>query len=448
MAGLSVSLYTALQTLQNTQTEIQTASNNISNAATTGYAEETAVQTENPAVLTTSGWLGTGATISRITSARNQFLEQQLMSAMSDDSQYSSLSTQLTAIQSACADSGDDGISQALGNFFSAWSTLPQDPTGLTGQTAVYSAAQNLASAVQSTYNQLNQIATQMPGQIENTVNQANALIAQIAQLNTSIAQSQTPTGQANQLSDQRYQAMDSLAQLIPVSFSQDPATGMVTVTTTDASGSLRVVSGGTATPLPTSLASPITSTITGGQLGGLLTAQTDLNGYIGQLNTFTSTLMSQVNNISEGSEGNPPNPALAVFSAVSGSEASSITASTTFMGGLTAAELSSSAQAIADLQNSQVTFTDGTNVTNATPEQYLSNIQQNVGDDVQQANNNQSFYDALKTQLQTQQQSVSGVSTDQEMVNVIQDQQVYEEAAKVVETVSSLMSDVISMVT
>ena len=253
MAGLSVTLYTALQTLQNTQVEIQVASNNISNATTPGYAEETAVQTENQPVLTTSGWLGTGATITQITSARDQFLEQQLMNAMSDDSQYTSLSSELTSIQSACSDSGDNGISQALGNFFDSWSTLAQNPTGLSGQTGVYSAAQNLASAVQSTYNQLNQIATQIPGQIQNTVSQANALINQIAQLNLSIAQSQTPTCQANELSDQRYQAMDSLAQLIPVSFSQDPATGMVTVNTTDAGGSLTVVSGATATPITTS---------------------------------------------------------------------------------------------------------------------------------------------------------------------------------------------------
>ncbi len=436
MAGLSVTLYTALQTLENTQTELQTASNNISNAATTGYSEETAVQTSNPSVHTTSGWLGTGATVSQITSARNQFLEQQLMNAMSDNSQYTSLSTELTSIQSACSDSGSDGISQALGNFFDAWSTLTQNPTGLSEQTGVYSAAKDLASAVQSTYNQLNQIATQIPGQVQDTVNQANQLIDQIAQLNSAIAQSQTPTCQANQLSDERYQAMDSLAKLIPVSFSQDPATGMVTVNTTDASGSLTVVSGGTGTHITTS------STITGGQLGALLTAKTDLSGYISQLNTFTSTLMSKVNSISEGSEGGNPVPALAVFN---GADASSITASTTFLSGPTSSELSSSALAIANLQDNQVTFTDGTI---ATPEQYLGNIQQTVGNDVQQANNNQSFYNALQTQLQTQQQSLSGVSTDQEMVNVIQDQQIYEEAAKVVQTVSNLMSAVISMVT
>jgi flagellar hook-associated protein 1 FlgK len=207
----------------------------------------------------------------------------------------------------------------------------------------------------------------------------------------------------------------------------------MVTVNTTTADGLLPVVSGATAFPI---LAS---SFFTGGQLGGLQTAQGNLAEYISQLNTFTSTLMTQVNTISEGK---PPNAALAVFS---GAGASSITASTTFLSGQTSADLSSCAQAMGDLQDSQVSFSGGIT---ATLEQYLSNIQQNVGDDVQQANNNQSFYNSLQTQLQTQQQSVSGVSTDQEMINVIQEQQVYEEAAKVVETVSNLMNAVLSMVT
>ena len=287
MAGLTVSLYTAAQTLQNTQLELQTSSNNISNASTTGYATETAVQMENPSIDTMSGWLGTGASVTQITQARDQFLEQQLMSAMSGDSQYTSLSTQLTSIQSACADSGSDGISEALGNFFDSWNTLTQSPTGLSEQTGVYSAAQALASAVQSTYSQLNAISTQMPGQIDNTVNQANTLINQIAQLNVAIAQDQSSTNQPNDLIDQRYEAMDSLSKLIPVSFSQDPASGMVTVTTTTTGGPLTVVSGATA---PIRSRQP--TAVTGGQLGGLQTAKTDLTGYIAQLNTFTSTLI------------------------------------------------------------------------------------------------------------------------------------------------------------
>ena len=430
MAGLTVSLYTAAQTLQNTQLELQTASNNISNASTTGYATETAVQTANPSVDTMSGWLGNGASVTQITQARDQFLEQQLMNATSGDSQYTSLSTQLTSIQSACADSGSDGISEALGNFFNSWNTLTQSPTGLSEQTGVYSAAQSLASAVQTSYSQLNQISTQMPGQIDNTVNQANSLINQIAQLNVSIAQDQSSTNQPNDLIDQRYEAMDSLAKLIPVSFSQDPASGMVTVTTTTTSGSLTVVSGAT-TPTPIT----DTTAVTGGQLGGLQTAQTDLTGYISKLNTFASTLISQVNTISTDNGGT------AIFN---GTDASTITANTSFMSAQTSAQLTATAQAMSNLQDNPVTFTDGTV---ATPEEYLSNIQQTIGDDVQQANNNQTFYDSLQTQLQSQQQSVSGVSVDQEMINVIQDQQVYEAAAKVVATVDTLMTTAIDMV-
>ena len=87
----------------------------------------------------------------------------------------------------------------------------------------------------------------------------------------------------------------------------------------------------------------------------------------------------------------------LAVFS---GADASSITAYTTFLSGPDFGPIDrSGAQAMANLQDNQVTFTDGTV---ATPEEYLSNIQQTVGDDVQQANNNQTFYDSLQTQLQT----------------------------------------------
>jgi len=221
---------------------------------------------------------------------------------------------------------------------------------------------------------------------------------------------------------------MDNLSQLIPVSFSTG-SSGMVTVTTNEASGPVTIVSGGTATDISTS------STVTGGQLGGLLQAQTDLNGYMTDLNTFASSLISQVNHL-HNANGGPD-----VFT---GTDASSITASTTFLSGQSSADEGSRALAIANLQDSQITFSDGST---GTLQNYLSNIQEQIGNDTQQATDNSNFYQALQTELQNQQQSYSGVSLDEEMVNVIQDQQVYQAAAKVVETVSSLMSTVISMV-
>ena len=429
MAGLTLTLDTSEQTLLNTQLEIQTASNNISNANNTWYARETAVQTDNPAIQTTFGWLGTGASVTQITQARDQYLDGQVLNATSDYSQYSNLQTQLQSIQSVASDSGSTGISQALGAFFDSWDTLSQDPSDISAQSAVYQAAQNLASNIQSTYNQLDEIATNdIPGQIQDTVNQANSLIDQIAQLNTAIAQSSAGTPQPNTLIDQRYEAMDSLSQLIPVSFTTG-ASGMINVDTTDSNGPLTIVSGGTGTHIATS------TTITGGELGGLLQAQTDLNGYMTGLNNFASTLISQVNALPE------PNGGPDVFT---GTDASTITASTTFLNNQTSADITSRALAISNLQDNPINFPDGTT---GTFQDYLSNIQEQIGNDTQQATNNANFYQAMQTQLQNQQQSYSGVSLDEEMVNVIQDQQVYQAAAKVIQTVSDLMSTVTSMV-
>ncbi len=373
-----------------------------------------------------SGWLGTGASITTVTQARDNFVEQQLMNAMTSDSQYSSLASQLTTIQSTASDSGNTGISEALGNFFNAWSTLAQDPTGSSEQTAVYSAAHNLVSAIQSTYDQLNQIGGQIPGQISSTVTQANSLISQIATLNTDILRS-SAVSQPNNLIDQRYEAMDSLAKLIPVTFSTN-SDGTVNVNTTEVGSSVNLISG-------TTVAATISSTsgISGGELGGLLQAQTSLNGYLQQFNAFVGALGNQINTVSG-------------LSVASGSTASSISMSSNFLSGLTSTQLGAIAQNMSNLQDTTVSFSYPAG-TSSTLQGYLDSIQQSIGTDVQDANNNKSFYDALKSQLQTQQQSISGVSLDQEMVSVIQYQQIYQAAAKVIQTASTLMSTAVNMV-
>lgn len=429
MAGLAVTLNIAAQTLMNTQTELSTASNNISNANTTGYAVETAVQTENPSTQMVYGYLGAGASVTSISQARDNFLEQQLMNATSSDSQYTSQASELSTIQSVASDSGSTGISEALGNFFDAWSTLSQNPTGSAEQSAVYSAGQNLASAIQTTYNQLDNINGQLTTQISDTATQANTLLAQIAQLNVGIArEGATSTSQPNDLIDQQYAAIDSLSKLIPITFTKE-SNGTFTVSATVNGSSETLVSEGTVNSTPLSA----TDSVGGGQLTGLQDAQTELTGYMSQLDSFASTLESQANTTSG-------------FSVFSGTTASTISANSGYMSGQSATTLASTAQAMSNLQDQSVTFSDPSNYS-ATLQGYLNYIQQNIGTDAQTANTNQSYYDSLTSELQSQQQSVSGVSMDEEMVHVIQYQQIYQAAAKVVTTTSTLMSTAIDMV-
>ena len=424
MAGISLALYTAEQSLLNTQTELATSSNNISNANTPGYARETAVQTENPQTWTTPGWMGTGASITNIAQARDNFLEQQLMNATTGDSQYTSLASQLATVQTTASDSGANGISQALGNFFDAWSSLAQNPANSSEQSQVYSTAQNLASSIQSTQSQLGSMGGQITSQVADTVTQANSLINQIAQLNKSV-QCASPLSQPNTLIDQRYAAMDSLSKLIPVTFANN-TDGTVDVSTIENGSAVNLVSGQTVAAQISS-----TSAIGGGQFGGLLQAQNNLNSYMTQFDNFADTLSGEVDSVST----------LPVFS---GTSASTITANSGFLSGKSSSQLAAIAQNMSGLQDTAVSFPDGGS---STLQQYLGAIQQTIGTDTQQANSEQSFYDSLKSQLQAQQQSVSGVSLDEEMVNVIQFQQIYQAAAKVITTTSSLLSTAINMV-
>ncbi|MDR3557625.1 MAG: flagellar hook-associated protein FlgK [Syntrophobacteraceae bacterium] len=431
MASLALVLNTAEQTLMNTQTELATASNNISNANTTGYARQTAVQVENPAISTLHGWMGAGASIKTITQTRDNYLEQQLMNATGSDSQYTSLASQLTSIQATASDSGSNGISQALGNFFDSWSTLAQNPTGTSQQTGVDSAAQNLASSISSTYSQLSQINSQFSGQISDTVDQANTLINQISQLNTDILKS-SAVAQPNDLIDQRYAAMDSLAKLIPVSFSTN-SNGSVNVDTVQNNSTVNLINGADPPTLITD-----SSGFSGGQLGGLLTAQSDLAGYMNQFDYFAGTLITEVNKVTTASS---------LPDVFSGTDASTIAANSGFLSGQSSDTVSSVAQSMSALQDQTVQFTTDPGQPSSTLQQYLGSIQQTIGADTQNANNNQTYYDSLKSELQSQQQSLSGVSIDEELVNIMKYQQIYQAAAKVVQTTSTLMNTVINMV-
>ena len=76
--SLDIALRIATSSLMTTQVQIGVASSNVSNADTTGYTVKTAKQ-----VATVSGGVGTGTTITAITSNVDKLLLKSLMQAIS-----------------------------------------------------------------------------------------------------------------------------------------------------------------------------------------------------------------------------------------------------------------------------------------------------------------------------------------------------------------------------
>ena len=80
------------------------------------------------------------------------------------------------------------------------------------------------------------------------------------------------------------------------------------------------------------------------------------------------------------------------------------------------------------------------------TPLDAYSNIVYTVGNAASQAQATDTAANAALGQLQTQRASISGVDMDEETTNMIQSQQSYEAAAKVVSTINNLYTTLIDM--
>jgi len=97
-------------------------------------------------------------------------------------------------------------------------------------------------------------------------------------------------------------------------------------------------------------------------------------------------------------------------------------------------------ALAIADLQNSALGTLNG-----ATLDGYYQSLVAGVGSDVQKNSQLADNQQALVDQLNNLRQSVSGVSLDEEMTNLIQYQHSYEAAARLVTVLDDMLNTLIN---
>ena len=263
-------------------------------------------------------------------------------------------------------------------------------------------------------------------------------------------------------LEDQRDQDLTNLSNLIDtaVVYSND---GSVSVTTNN--GTL-LVSGNQSDDLTTQVNSAtgmhdvyaqgtdITSSIAGGQLQGLINARdSSIPSTQTSLDNLAAGVISAVNqqqsagydlNGAQGTDFFTPftpsasgsNAGAAATMTVAITDPDQIAASSDGTSGD-----NGNATALADLQNQSID-------SGQTAGDYYSNLIDQVGNDVSNATSEQTAVGLVLQQLTNQQQSISGVSLDEEATNLISYQQAYEAAARVISTVDELNQTALNMFT
>ncbi len=301
--GISVSA------LQAFQAAINVTSNNVANASTPGYDRETTLLNEGIPQSNGVTSVGSGVVVSGISRAYSQAAANQLNTSQSTLGQLNSLQNYSTQISNLLGTTAG-GLSTALQSFYSAWSTVSNDPTSTASRQALLGSAQGIATSFQNTSSQLSALNADVNTRITADVTQINSIAKSISTLNQQIAVATAQDGgQApNELLDQRDHLVTNLSALVGIT------------TTTDSNGALNVFIGngqplvlqGQTTALTTvpnqfnasqleistaANSNQISSSITSGDLGGLLAARTQvINPALNQLGQIATAVAQTVN--------------------------------------------------------------------------------------------------------------------------------------------------------
>lgn len=434
---------TALSGLEAAQAAIDTTGENISNANTAGYtrqvvntAESSSLQIPQLSVQGASADLGTGVDITSISRIRNQFLDTQYRAQNSQTSAANTNSSALQQAQTALSDSPTSGVASEMDGFYSDWSALASDPTSSSAQQQVVSDGQTLVSTLNSTYQQIqtvqSQAATQL-SQLTGANGQVSQDVSQIATLNGQIITA-TQAGQSpNDLLDQRDNLLDSLSGLAQISVTADSNNDGGVVVALANAPTTPLVSGSTSNWPQTVSAS------TGGQLGAL--AGLADTSSAGTLSPYLASLQQVATNLTTGV--NAQQPSSPFFSGTLGGTGTGGTSTGPLQVTATASTIQTSSSSTSGPDLAQAIG----NLTGGTADQSYAGFVAQIGGGVQAAESTQTTAAAVLTAVSNQRQSVSGVSLDEEMTNLINFQQSYEASARVMNAIDTTLNDLITTV-
>ncbi|MBF8668024.1 flagellar hook-associated protein FlgK [Pseudomonas putida] len=270
------------------QSGMYTLGNNIANADVESYSRQQNVQKTKGGQQVGQVFIGSGTTLADVRRVYNAFLENQLRSTTSLSSDATSYLNQITPLDTALS-SSDTGITAALKSFFSAMQDAAAKPTEDASRQLLLTSAQSLAKRFNTLSAQLNQQNSDINANMASIADKVNALTQSIADLNGQISKMTAVNGQPNDLLDQRDGAVRELSALIGADVVEQKngnydiylknGQALVLGNTTQTIGVQPSATDPTRMSLILNRGSTkmdITSTTTGGELGGLIRYRKD----------------------------------------------------------------------------------------------------------------------------------------------------------------------------
>jgi len=456
MSWTFLGLQTALSGILAQQRAMDATAHNIANAQTPGYRRQEAVLTADrpwppPGQLAGIGMgqYGTGVQVATVRRAQDQFLDLHARLLDAQLGAYSATSDTLHEVEGIVAQQSGSDLGTLLDQFWNGWQEVSIHPEDTAIRVTLREQALTLTSAFRDTVTRLRDSQAGIDRVIEGRVQEINNMAAEVAQLNGQITAVRAEGNQPNDLLDRRDNLLSQLSKTV----------GATTLITTDGNiivnvGGRPLVEGvesfamqsplGAGGHVDVQWADGTAVNISNGELAGLLQARdSTIPDYLAQLDAIASGLINRVNALHQAGYG------LNNSTGVS------------FLAGTSAADISVDAAILADPQAIAAATApdapgDGGNalaiarvrdeilVGSQTLGQAFRTLVSQVGSAAAGAKVRAESADFARQQVNEQQQSLYGVSLDEEMTNMLQFQHAYNASARVLTTLDEMVKTII----
>lgn len=459
MRTIFLGLEIARKALQTHQAAMNVTAHNIANANTVGYTRQVPHLSQETIPL--SGLfvpphlknIGLGVDVDAIRRMRDRFVDLQIRQESRTGAYWNTIDKGLEQVEVIFGEpSEESGLSQIFDRFWNTWQELAKSPESQASRVLVAETGNLLAQALNHTYVQLEVQRWELNEKVAIKVEEVNSYIQQIYDLNQQIVRVAPAGGNINDYKDQLDVLVDNLSKVLEVQVREN-SNGTYTIVLqgrilasdrersflaleSDASQMNRVVlEGGPA----------VDFTYQNGELKAILDLRdTIVPKYQSALDVLAQSLRDAVNMVHQRgfTLENPPVQGGDFFT---GSGAKDLAVHSEILENplKIAASLSGApgdgenALAIARLRGQPV-------VSGSSPDDYYRGIISRLGVEREEAQRIAKNQDLLVQQLENRRESISGVSLDEEMTNLIRYQYAYQAASILVRTIDEMLDTVV----
>lgn len=210
------------RSLQVYQNALTVTSHNIANVNNEKYSRQRVSLTADAPDRIGNITIGSGVSLKDVSRVKNNLLDKQIIAYNKQNSYTSERSQILSTIESLYSEPGPAGMNNLLNDFFDSWDKLAVDPSSIPLRQNVINASNKFNTKLESIYDGYNRIRSDIKSDAKETVNNINNSLEQIYNLNQQIFNATAVGRKASDLLDERDSVINELSKLVNINVSYD----------------------------------------------------------------------------------------------------------------------------------------------------------------------------------------------------------------------------------